>query len=136
MAAKKPKVGDPAIIDGTPCVVARIDAKGIEIHDEQRVTALARVAEIQAMPPDEAAKAKAAFELNPMPTGTAYFGALVRIMWVKYSEAWSLHGRLLSHAQDESGRSVWSRAQVRKRMGEPYDPAHEIAAHIAADMED
>ncbi len=136
MATKKPKVGDPAIIDGTPGQVVDVNAKGIEIHDEERLAARAYVEEVRAMTPAKARAAKDAFEKNPRPGGTAHYAAHARVMWVEYSKVWSLHGRLLSRTADsETGRSVWSRARLRRIAGEPYDPSIEISAHIAATIE-
>ena len=74
MAPRKPKVGDAAIIDGAPAVIAVLDGDTVEFHDEARVALLARLAEIRAMEdPAETESAKNALMAEHEAELTALF---------------------------------------------------------------
>lgn len=123
MATRKPKVGDPAIIDGGPAVLTAVTADTVEFKCPERVALEATIAELRAMPTgteEEAAAANAAKEkfqaeheakMPPMkervrlvghghalPGGTVTKASPGQVFWVEHSKAWSCYGRLLSRA--------------------------------------
>ena len=134
MATRKPKVGDPAIIDGMPAVIAIIDGDTVEFHDDDRVAAVVQVQAIQALPHEEQMLARAEFAMNPTPpSGTRTWALKKQVFWVAFSECWSCFGRLLSTAPDrDDDSSIRSRAGLHRDADQPYDPTNEIAQHIAA----
>lgn len=128
MTKKRPRVGDPAIIDGEPATIGDIvNDDTIVFYDTERQEALKAIETIRRLPKQKQFSAKASF--NPPPTGTRTWCTRDQLIWVVYSNVWSCYGRLLP--RDDSGNSVRDRAKLHRIMGEPYDPAHEIACHIA-----
>jgi len=146
MATRKPKVGDPAIIDGMPAVIAIIEGETVEFHDDVRVAVIAQVQAIRALPEEEQKMAMAEFAMNPTPaSGTRTWALKKQVFWIEYSERWSCFGRLLSTEHDrwidstdkdgndiKIGSSIRSRAGLHRMADQPYDPTNEIAQHIAA----
>lgn len=134
MATRKPKVGDPAIIDGMPAVIAIIEGDTVEFHDEDRQAAVAQVMAIRALSEEDQKMARAEFAMNPTPpSGTRTWALKKQVFWVGFSECWSCFGRLLSKAEDrDDGSSIRSRAGLHRIADQPYDPTNEIAQHIAA----
>ena len=195
MATRKPKVGDPAIIDGHECEITFVGPKRVDFKCLERLAYEARVEELRAMPTDteevrkefqakgragplEAAAneakekftAELAAKMPPMaerhrlvlhgqilPGGQRTSASPGKVYWVEHSKAWTCFGRLLSRAEvvkthvdksgvvcdtlDEHGECIVVKQSDRKRYGihrkvhkgvsHPFDPAHEIAAHIA-----
>ncbi len=91
-----------------------------------------------------------------LPGGQRTSSAPAKVYWVEPAKAWTCFGRLLSRAEvvethevngvtcdkhDEHGDCIVLEQSDRKRMGihrkvhkgvsMPFDPAHEIAAHVA-----
>lgn len=195
MAHRKPKVGDPAIIDGCECKITFVGAERVDFKCLERLAYEVRVAELRAMPTDTekvrkefqakgragpleeaATEAKAKFmaeheaKMPPMaerhrlvlhgqilPGGQRTSASPRKVYWVEHSGAWTCFGRLLSRAEvvkthvdkggvvcdtlDEHGDCIVIEQSPRKRarihrkvhkgVSHPFDPAHEIAAHIA-----
>lgn len=140
MATRKPKVGDPCIIDGAPAVIAIIEGDTVEMHDETRVAAIKAIEAIRALPEEEQFAAKAAFNMdpdNPRDTGTRTWASLGQMFWVGVSGVWSCFGRLLDRTPDGTldpagvPNSYHRSCKIHRKIGEDYDPTHEINCHIA-----
>ncbi len=123
MATRKPKVGDAAIIDGSPYVLAEISDKSVEFHCLHRAALRAELAEVRAIEdPAKAQEAKEAFmekhEFEPMdqdmkvrlqecghnhliPGGSSFYCTPDKVFWVAYGDGtWSAFGRLLERNQE------------------------------------
>ena len=195
MATRKPKVGDPAIIDGCESKVTFVGPRRVDFKCLERLDYEAEVAELRAMPTDTekvrkefqakgrvgpletaATEAKEKFMAEHeakmpsmaerhrlvlhghiLPGGQRTSASPGKVYWIEHSKAWTCFGRLLSRAEvvkthvdksgvvcdthDRHGDCIVIEQSVRKRykihrkvhkgVSHPFDPAHEIAAHIA-----
>ena len=130
MARTKPKVGDSAIVDGATFTVDEINPGGKPVVKMRCAAALA-VAGLVALARAGLAEAEAAVrEANPdasekaigalmdstvfahrdalaaIPRGTTVGGNAKDLEWIEEDEAWTIPGRLLSHADRKRWREA------------------------------
>lgn len=115
------------------------------------------MAEHEAKMPSMAERHRLVSHGHVLPGGQRTSAAPDKVYWVEHSKAWTCFGRLLSRAEvvethvddngvvcdthDENGECIVLEQSDRKRFGIhrklhkgvslPFDPAHEIAAHLA-----